>query len=357
MSDNSKTPAYVPPHKRNAGMDTPKTDVDTPKTDVDTPKTDVSVSISVRSHFDELKTYPIIEQFLKKCELMPRDGWTDPATHFDNRSRQFHPRLFGDKENDFRKALKAKLGQDFLNTFSECSCDSEKRTRKDDGIMISKFFECDYFSYVFDTKTAVRAVTPKTAAQPVSVKALVQGFTASKQARLSGTLDGSKVVMFEVTETEDAIYKVCQLERDLALYELWREYQGQPPPDIAACGVGVGLMGMSVLRACVDAIDFKDFFPRIAAMNERGLFTTFCTQVLPSSQIQPLSEVWVTDGKASFPVKPDGMKVAHLKKGIVEIMKYAFAYPTLIIKNADGAVLGDKDDLNPKVEYTYVLPQ
>jgi hypothetical protein len=65
----------------------------------------------------------------------------------------------------------------------------------------------------------------------------------------------------------------------------------------------------------------------------------------------------VTDGKASFPVKPDGMKVAHLKKGIVEIMKYAFAYPTLIIKNADGAVLGDEDDLLPGTKYTYALPQ
>jgi hypothetical protein len=346
MSDNSKkSGAYVIPHKRNAGMDTPKTDV--------------SVSISVRSHFDELKTYPIIEQILKKCGLMPRDGWTDAATHFDNRSRQFHPKLFGDKENDFREALKEKLGQAFLNTFSKCSYDSEKRTSKEEGIMRAKFFECAYFSYVFDAKTAGRAFAPETAAQPVSVKALVEGFKASMQARLSGNLDGSKVVMFEVTETPDAIYKVCQLERDLALYELWREYQHQRPPDIAACGVGVGLMGMSVLRTCVDAIDFKDFFPRIAAMKERGLFTAFCTQVPPSSQIQPLSEVWVTDGKASFPVKPDGMKVAHLKKAIKEYVKIELANvdaPELIIKNADGAVLGDKDDLLPGTKYTYALP-
>jgi hypothetical protein len=290
---------------------------------------------------------------------MPRDGWTDAATHFDNRSRQFHPKLFGDKENDFREALKEKLGQAFLNTFSKCSYDSEKRTSKEEGIMRAKFFECAYFSYVFDAKTAGRAFAPETAAQPVSVKALVEGFKASMQARLSGNLDGSKVVMFEVTETPDAIYKVCQLERDLALYELWREYQHQRPPDIAACGVGVGLMGMSVLRTCVDAIDFKDFFPRIAAMKERGLFTAFCTQVPPSSQIQPLSEVWVTDGKVSFPTNySEGMKVAHLKKAIKEYRLLSGLDPTLLtIKSPEGAVLGDEDDLLPGTKYTYALPQ
>jgi hypothetical protein len=77
-------------------------------------------------------------------------------------------------------------------------------------------------------------------------------------------------------------------------------------------------------------------------------------------QSPPNSEVWVTDGKVSFPTKPDGMKVAHLKKAIKEYVKIELANvdaPRLIIKNADGAVLGDKDDLRHGEEYTYALPQ
>jgi hypothetical protein len=76
-----------------------------------------------------------------------------------------------------------------------------------------------------------------------------------------------------------------------------------------------------------------------------------------SARDQPISEVWVTDGKASFPVKPEGMKVAHLKKAIKEYRMYALPPFALTIKNPEGVVLGDEDDLLPGTKYTYALPK
>jgi hypothetical protein len=120
--------------------------------------------------------------------------------------------------------------------------------------------------------------------------------------------------------------------------------------------------------AGVDVLDSDDFpFKRVQQLCLDGKFYIVST---PPSTLPPLSmfgiqsppnsEVWVTDGKASFPTKPDGMKVAHLKKAIKEYVKIELANvdaPELIIKNADGAVLGDEDDLRHGEEYTYALPQ
>jgi hypothetical protein len=70
-----------------------------------------------------------------------------------------------------------------------------------------------------------------------------------------------------------------------------------------------------------------------------------------------LREVLATDGKGTtFPVKPEQMKVMYLKKAIKEYGMYALAPFALTIMNPEGVVLGDKDDLHPGMEYTYVLP-
>jgi hypothetical protein len=69
-----------------------------------------------------------------------------------------------------------------------------------------------------------------------------------------------------------------------------------------------------------------------------------------------LREVLATDGNVTFRVKPEQMKVMYLKKAIVDTMRFHLASPLLTIKNAEGEVLGDKDDLHPGMEYTYVLP-
>jgi hypothetical protein len=66
--------------------------------------------------------------------------------------------------------------------------------------------------------------------------------------------------------------------------------------------------------------------------------------------------VLATDGKVTFPIKPAQMKVMYLKKAIKEVGMCALPYPALTIKNPEGVVLGDKDDLQPGMEYTYVLP-
>jgi hypothetical protein len=70
----------------------------------------------------------------------------------------------------------------------------------------------------------------------------------------------------------------------------------------------------------------------------------------------PMTEVLATDGKVTFPITPKQMKVMYLKKAIKEVGMCALPYPTLTIKNPEGVVLGDKDDLQPGMEYTYVLP-
>jgi hypothetical protein len=70
----------------------------------------------------------------------------------------------------------------------------------------------------------------------------------------------------------------------------------------------------------------------------------------------PMTEVLATDGKVTFPIQPAQMKVMYLKKAIKEVCMCALPYPALTIKNPEGVVLGDKDDLQPGMEYTYVLP-
>jgi hypothetical protein len=71
-----------------------------------------------------------------------------------------------------------------------------------------------------------------------------------------------------------------------------------------------------------------------------------------------LTRVLATDGKVTFPIKlkPEHMKVMYLKKAIKEVGMYALPPFALTIKNPEGVVLGDEDDLQPGMEYTYVLP-
>jgi hypothetical protein len=106
---------------------------------------------------------------------------------------------------------------------------------------------------------------------------------------------------------------------------------------VLAC---LNVLGMDVLQNAASLVPFLT--ERFAKLNDD----------------LPMAEVLATDGKVTLPIKlkPEHVKVMDLKKAIKEVGMCALPFPTLTIKNPEGAVLGDKDDLQPGMEYTYVLP-
>jgi len=68
-------------------------------------------------------------------------------------------------------------------------------------------------------------------------------------------------------------------------------------------------------------------------------------------------EVLVTDGKVTFPVKPEKATVMHLKKAIREYGMYQIAPFKIVVKDpATGKVMADEDRLDAGVKYMFELP-
>ena len=207
-----------------------------------------SFQTSIPSHVNEIAVYPIIEAILRKRDITPSEGWTSDE-HYASRSRQFFPKVFTMEhprgEKAFREEVVRCLSERFFLMFSTCSTDPKKHGNKRDGLMKANHIEVDYFDYaVLGSSPQEYSVTPEDLKpadlKPADLKPEDIVKEAQQQlstARLSGTKEVRPVILFELTDSPDGIYKLCQLERDLAVYEVWRRFQRKGPAEIALCGI------------------------------------------------------------------------------------------------------------------------
>ena len=120
------------------------------------------------------------------------------------------------------------------------------------------------------------------------------------------------------------------------------------------------------VRVCDKGLIFQQSSGHFDSINLLGTDVMRHGELLiryPSAEVSfrvtnPPGEILVTDGKVTFPVKPEKPTVMHLKKAIKEYGMYALPPFHIIVKDpATGKAMGDKDVLHAGVEYVYELPK
>ena len=317
-----------------------------------------SFQTSIPSHVNEIAVYPIIEDILRKRGITPSEGWTSDE-HYASRSRQFFPKVFTMEhprgEKAFREEVVRCLSERFFLMFSTCSTDPKKHGSKKDGVMRAEHIEVDYFDYVVsgsspqEYSVALEDLKPEDLKPEDIVKEAQQQLST---ARLSGTKEVRPVILFELTDSPDGIYKLCQLERDLAVYEVWRRFQGKAPADILVCGIVAHPSAVATILKMLKSPECDQVFPRVVKMVRQGRFE--CARNDRHNHIEPTplpNTFWAqvingTDNPTqlsktvAFQVTPVIPNIDGLKKAVKAEMQLTMPAPLLKVYAHDAATGG-----------------
>ena len=233
--------------------------------------------------------------------------------------------------------------------FSTCSTDPKKHGNKRDGLMKANHIEVDYFDYaVSGSSPQEYSVAPHDLKPEDIVKEALQ---QSSTARLSGTKEVRPVILFELTDSPDGIYKLCQLERDLAVYEVWRRFQKKDPAEIAVCGIVAHPSAVATILKMLKSAECDRVFPRVVKMDLQGRFecarndrhNTKPATVTPTFWAQlmlPAEDPTQRSKAVAFRVTPAIPDIDGLKKAVKAEMQLTMPAPLLKVYAHDAATGG-----------------